>query len=121
MPNNENAIENEIKAKGLTAPRITPEMIDAEISSIHHFTALDGVDGHFRGGVEAQACPDAPTLGCLTFCVIVLKNGYTVTGESSCASPENFNFDIGKKIAQDNARAKIWPLMGFRLRDKLAA
>lgn len=120
MSKDETALESEIREKGLTAPRVTPEMLDAEIASEHYFTALDGVDGHFRGGPEAQGVSHASTLGCMTFCVLVLRNGFTVTGESACASPENFNWEIGKKIAKSNARDKIWPFLGFRLRDQIA-
>ena len=54
----------------------------------------------------------------LTFCVLVLKNGFTVVGESACASPENFNADIGRRIACENAVDKLWPLLGT-LREKL--
>ena len=114
-------IEQEIQAKGLTAPRITPADIEANIDSEHYFTALDGVDGYYRGGPEAQGVRNAHTLCLLTFCVLVLKNGFTVTGESACASPENFDDALGKKIARRNAEAKIWALMGYELRSKLAA
>ncbi|RHZ96452.1 hypothetical protein D1114_07000 [Cereibacter sphaeroides] len=120
MSKDETAIEAEIQAKGLNAPRLTPADIDAAISSEHFFTALDGVDGHYRGGPEAQYCKDAPALKLLTFCVLVLRNGFTVTGESACASPENFNEEIGRKIARENARQKIWPLEGYLLRDRLS-
>lgn len=112
-------IETEIQAKGLTAPRITPADVEANIKECHYFTALDGVDGRFRGGPEAQAC-DGKALGLLTFCVLVLRNGFTVTGESACASPENFDPEIGRKIARQNAVAKIWPLMGYELKCRLA-
>lgn len=57
----------------------------------------------------------------LTFCVLVLRNGFTVTGESACASPENFNADIGRRIARENAINKIWPLMGYALKERLAS
>lgn len=60
------------------------------------------------------------SLTLLTFCVLVLKNGFTVTGESACASPENFDAEVGKKIDRQNAVNKIWPLMGYELRSKLA-
>lgn len=113
-------IEAEIVAKGKTAPRVTPDHIEAVISSEHYFTALDGVDGHFRGGIEAQGVKDAKALSLLTFCVLVLRNGFTVTGESACASPENFDPEIGRKIARDNARNKIWMLEGYLLKDRLA-
>ena len=114
-------IEKEIQDKGLTAPRVTPADIEANISSEHYFTALDGVDGHFRGDYRAQGVENANSLSLLTFCVIVLKNGFTVTGESACASPENFDAEIGRKIARQNAVAKIWPLMGYELRSKLTS
>lgn len=113
-------VEQEIQAKGLTAPRVTPSDIEANIDSEHYFSALDGVDGHYRGGPEAQGVRNAPALGLLTFCVLVLKNGFTVTGESACASPENFDAELGKKIARTNAIAKIWPLMGYALKQKLS-
>lgn len=112
------SIEQEIQAKGLNAPRITPADIEANITSEFYFTAADGVEcasGHRPNSVRAGTALDL-----LTFCVLVLKNGFTVTGESACASPENFDAELGRKIARQNAVAKIWPLMGYELRTKLA-
>ncbi|MFI8608505.1 Gp49 family protein [Pseudomonas sp. NPDC077649] len=109
------AIEQEIQAKGLTAPRITPADIEANIYSEHYFTAADGV----AGANEASRILPAGSLSLLTFCVLVLRNGFTVTGESACASPENFDAEIGRKIARQNAVQKIWPLMGYELRSRL--
>lgn len=108
-----------------TSPRITPADIEANIASEHYFTAGDGVvgDAHKRAANEGKStfCWNQPeALNLLTFCVLILKNGFTVTGESACASPANFNADIGKKIARENAVQKIWPLMGYELRTKLA-
>lgn len=68
--------------------------------------------------VTTEAAP--PALGLLTFCVLVLRNGFTVTGESACASPENFNADIGRKIARENAINKLWGLEGYLLKERLA-
>ncbi|MDD4913304.1 MAG: Gp49 family protein [Sideroxydans sp.] len=115
-------IENEIQAKGKTAPRITPDAVQNNISSVHYFTAFDGVFGQSQmDGIPVGAeVKSLFPLGLLTFCVLVLKNGFTVTGESACASPENFDAEIGRKIARQNAEAKIWPLMGYELRSKLA-
>lgn len=112
----EDAIEQEIQDKGLTAPRLTPALIDATILSEVTFTA-------FRAALDQTG--DLPTqaqiaLSCLTICVLVLKNGFTVTGESACASPENFNAELGAKIARENARNKIWALEGYALKDRLA-
>lgn len=116
---NDKAIEEEIQAKGLIAPRVTPTDIDANIAQEFYFSAGDGVYGsealqHGQGFTNEQA------LNHLTFCVLVLKNGFTVTGESACASPENFNAEIGNKIARQNAVNKIWPLMGYALKQKLS-
>jgi hypothetical protein len=127
----DSAIEQEIQAKGKTAPRITPADIEANIASEHYFTAAEGVLGafvaaeHEKGNLDA-GCPSTtgdlkPPLNLLTFCVLVLRNGFTVTGESACASPENFDAEIGRKVARQNAVQKIWPLMGYELKSRLAA
>lgn len=93
--------------------------IEAEIASEHYFTAAQGMRAAFEeGGLPARDLKYEP-LELLTFCVLVLRNGFTVTGESACASPENFDAEIGRKIARANAVAKVWPLLGFRLRDQL--
>lgn len=96
----EQAIEKEIQEKGLNAPRLTPEKIDAVIADedYHVFEKTS-----------------------LTVCCLTLKNGFTVTGESACASPENFNAEIGRKIARENARNKIWALEGYLLKERLSA
>lgn len=98
MSNSEAAVENEIQAKGLNAPRLTPQMID---------DAIVAGDYHVFPGTTVTVC-------CLT-----LRNGFTVIGESACASPENFDAELGRKIAHDNARNKIWQLEGYLLRQRL--
>ena len=97
MPD-EKKIEEEIQAKGLNAPRLTPELIDAAVKSVQY---------HVFEGSQ------------LTVCCITLQNGYTVTGESACASPENFDAEVGQKIAFQNARNKIWGLEGYLLKQRL--
>jgi hypothetical protein len=114
------AIEHEIQAKGLTAPRITPADIEANIKSAYYFTAEQGAAMATTDQTGEVAHPHPPSLGLLTFCVLVLQNGFTVTGESACASPENFDAEIGCKISRANAVTKIWPLMGYQLKCKLA-
>ena len=95
----EENIEKQIQAKGLNAPRLTPDHIDSQIK-------------------DTDYCVFPNTN--LTVCCLTLNNGFTVTGESACASPENFNADIGRQIAFKNAREKIWPLEGYLLKEKLA-
>lgn len=99
MSKDEQAIETEIQSKGLNAPRLTPEHIDQTILSEAYITRPGGTT--------------------MTICIMVLQNGYVVTGESAAASEANFDAEIGKKIARDNARNKIWALEGYLLRQKL--
>lgn len=95
----EQDIEAEIQAKGKTAPRLTPDLIDA---------AIKGEAYHVFPGTT------------LTICCLTLRNGFTVTGESAAASAANFDQEIGRKIARDNARQKIWAFEGYLLRERLA-
>jgi hypothetical protein len=95
---NEQEIEQEIQDKGLTAPRVTPEIIDATIVSEQY---------HVFPGTT------------VTVALLTLVNGFTTIGESACASPENFNEEIGRKLARDNARDKIWQLEGYLLKERL--
>lgn len=99
----DDVIEQEIQAKGLTAPRVTPADIEANIASEYFFTAADGVRG--AAEVDALHCRHAEV--------------DTDAGESACASPENFDAEVGRKIARANAVNKIWPLMGYALKQQL--
>lgn len=116
-------IEQQIKEAGAdVAPRVTQADIEAAIEHEIYFTAAQGamgasigVDGMWR----THTSP--PALNLLTFCVLVLRNGFTITGQSACASPENFNVEIGRKIARQDAVRQVWPLLGYALRDKLCA
>ena len=111
----EQQIEQEIQSKNLNAPRLTPDHIDSKIKAVEYILPRDVCKRD--NGVEVF---DAPLpLQTLTFCILTLENGFTVTGESACASPENFDAEIGKKIAYDNAREKIWLLEGYLLKEKL--
>lgn len=124
-------LEQAIQAAGADKfPRITPALVEANIASEHYFTAAQGLvgaqseitSGEYNVG-ELRPVTEIMVplpLRLLTFCVIVLRNGFTVTGESACASPENFNEEIGRKVARENAVGKIWPLMGYQLRTQLA-
>lgn len=98
MSKDETAIEAEIQAKGLNAPRLTPEHIDQQIIA-EQFHVFPGTT--------------------MTVCCLTLKNGFQVIGESAAASPDNFDAEIGQKIARSNARDKIWALEGYVLRNKL--
>lgn len=120
------SIEQEIQAKGLTAPRVTPADLEAAIVSEHYFTAGDGFAGALAISPSFENLPEEDRvvsppeqLDLLTFCVLVLHNGFTVTGESACASPENFDAEVGRKRARDDAKNKLWPLMWHALKSSL--
>ena len=110
---NDQAIERGIQAKVLTAPHVTPADIEANINSEFSFTVGDAA--------RALDCTVSDAVDLLTICVLTLKNGFTVVGESACASPENFDAELGRLIARQNAVDKVWPLMGYALKKKLAA
>jgi hypothetical protein len=94
----ESEIEADVQAKRLTAPRISSQDLDALIS---------GEQFHVFPGTT------------VTVCCLRLRNGYCVVGQSAAASPENFDAEIGQKIARADARDKIWPLEGYLLRERL--
>lgn len=96
---NDQEVEQEIQRKGLNAPRVTPQRIDEVILF---------EDYHVFPNTQ------------LTVCCLTLSNGFTVTGESACASHENFDAELGKKIARNNAKQKIWALEGYALKERLA-
>ena len=109
---NDQAIEQEIQAKGLTAPRVTPQDFEANIAGEVYFTAADGYRSspcYDPNGYAHDPLPAPSPLELLTFCVLVLRNGLIVTGESACASPENFDAELGRKIARQNAVARFRP------------
>lgn len=93
----EDMIQKDIVA-GKKAPRLTPEHIQSKIKT-EQFHVFEGSQ--------------------LTICCLTLQNGFTVTGESACVSPENFNAEIGQKVARDNAVNKIWQLEGYLLKEVL--
>ena len=94
----EQEIENEIQAKGLNLPRLSPELIEGMIV---------GEDYHLFPGTTTIVCR------------LELRNGFSVIGESAAVSPGNFDEEIGRKIAKNKARGKIWVLEGYLLKQRL--
>lgn len=110
-------------ARKAKAPRVTLEALEANIEQVIYFTAKEGFLGSIVEGTahdRTSPCEKSfETLGLLTFCVLVLRNGFTVHGVSACASPENFDREIGERIAYENAKSQIWGLMGYELKSEL--
>ena len=94
----EQSTEQMIQEKGLNAPRLTPQLIDEAIVDEAYYV--------FPGTTT-------------TICRLTLKNGYSTIGESAAVSLANFDEEIGRKIARENARDKIWVLEGYLLKQKL--
>lgn len=123
----EKSIGELIEAFTPTAPRITPTALQANIVSEHYFTGAEAVASKYllsqAGVAEDDSAPASEfsfqQLELLTFCILVLRNGFTVTGESACVSPKNFDAGIGRKIARKNAEQKVWTLMGYALKEQL--
>ena len=102
-------------AKGRTAPRVSLADIEANIAAIY-----------FQTGAEIAHATDCPrpaltSLNVLTVCLLVLQNGFTIMGKSAPASAANFDPELGRKLAYEDAVRQVWPLMGYALREKLAA
>ena len=55
--------------------------------------------------------PDGRT----TVCQLTMQNGFTVRGESSCVSVENFNKELGEKYAYEKAFDAAWAFEGYLL------
>lgn len=103
----DHTIEQEIQAKGKTAPRVTPERINELMGRIVYTY-------------------DVRPNGSTTTLAHAFLDGefYLATGHSACVSVANFDAEIGMGIAQRAAEAgankKLWELEGYSLRDRLS-
>jgi hypothetical protein len=103
-------LTDEQSAAVAVAPRVTLQSMEDKIAAEYSFTA----DSALRG------CPIPDCLKIFTICIIVMKNGFMVTGESAPASPENFNPELGRKFAREMAIRKLWGFEGYALREALS-
>jgi hypothetical protein len=104
-----------------TAPRVSLADIEGEIAERYDLRA-DRALGHLEDERElfnSASTPPHP-LRLLSICILVLRNGFTIIGKSAPASAQNFNAELGKKLAYEDAIRQIWPLMGFALRERLS-
>lgn len=125
---NDNEIEQEIQAKGLTAPRITPADIEANIASEHYFTAAQGYakameDAAFsNGALNGEQLRQVPhVLSHITICVLITRNGTKLVGANEGpVSPENFDAEMGRQMARQKAIDQMWPMLGYELRTRIS-
>lgn len=99
--NDDTSIEHQIQAKGLTGPRVLPEQIDELMKRV----------------IYTSHVPEGSTS---TFVHAFLDGKFLLaTGHSACVDPNNFNAEIGVRIATDNAKPvaknKLWELEGYAL------
>lgn len=99
------------------APRVTLKSIEEKIVERYDVRASDACQTATEIGSAGH--PVNP-LGVLSICILVMRNGFTVIGKSAPASPENFNEELGKKFAYEDAVRQLWPLEGYALRESLA-
>ena len=86
--------------------KITMAEVTANIAATVYFTGADGFNGHhFKTAIGFPKTPRE--LERLTFCVCELRNGFLVTGQSVCANLEDFDADVGRELAYDDAVDKI--------------
>ncbi len=111
----ENDMSLEVTDREAAAVAVAPRVQLADIEA--------AIAGRYEGTAD-KLFVDLPMLAPMTIlsvCILVMHNGFTVIGKSAPASPENFNAELGKKFAYEDAVRQLWPLMGFALRDRLAA
>ena len=120
MSTTDESIEQEIQAKGLTAPRVTPADIEANIASEHYFTAADGARMSPEGNWPIHNL-NTGSLGLITICVLITRNGMRLVGvNEGPVSIQNFDADMGRRMARQKAIDQLWPMLGYELRTKLA-
>jgi Phage protein (N4 Gp49/phage Sf6 gene 66) family len=106
------AVTDKESAAVAVAPRVSLADIEGAIAARYDLTADKAV---------GPDCPHTSELRILSLCILQMRNGFIVIGKSAPASPDNFNPALGRKFAYEDAVRQLWPLMGYALRDKLAA
>jgi hypothetical protein len=106
-------VTEELSAKGATHPRVSLDDIKDAIAGENYLNVGDAV---CRCGQD-----DTAPMHLMTLCLLTMRNGFLVIGKSAPASPENFDAEKGKTFAKEDAIRQLWPLMGYSLRDRLAA
>jgi len=91
------------------APLVTQKTVDDEVVNVY-----------YRNLGSALKTPDGPAAN-VTLCVLILRNGFVVIGKSACVHRENFDEEIGQRLAYEDARRQVGPFMGWRLAEQRLA
>lgn len=101
-------------AKREAAAVLTDKTVEAQIVSEYAICAFDA----FKD--QPNIAPDAErALRCVTIIVLVLRNGFCITGSSACASPENYDATRERKESRADALAKLWLVSEYAARNQL--
>lgn len=79
------------------------------------------VNEYYRNAGSAVKAPEGSSLYNVTLCILELRNGFVIIGKSACVDSRNFNEDLGRQLAREDAVKQVWPYLGFRLADKRLA
>lgn len=101
--------DNESAAVQKTPNRVSLQSMEDKIAAEYCFTADKAVGDS----------PIMESLKVLTICIVVMQNGFTVIGKAAPADADNFNAELGRKFAREDAIRQLWPLEGYALRERL--
>jgi hypothetical protein len=100
-----------IAAEGATAPRVSLSQLHERVAAVFYLTGKDAMPYVSSMDHVNNA------MACLTICILVTHEGFTLVGKSAPATPENFNAEKGEHFAYEDALRQIWPLEGYVLRN----
>lgn len=102
-----------VTSTGIAQPvrTVTMEQIQNTIAEEHYLNLGEAL--------KVSLVPNSG-LALTTICVLVLKNGYTVIGQSACADPAKYDEQLGRQIAYNDAVRQVWPLLGYELKSLLS-
>lgn len=95
---------------------VTLDQVKAEIATERYFNAGEAVDA-FRC-LDASLPTAADDMFRVTLCILVLKNGFVAVGQSACADIANFDAELGRKFAREDALRQAWPVVMSYLQER---
>lgn len=109
-------VPDAVPTQSTEIPRVREADIEAEIQGVFYLNAYEAL---IASGTPAAYVPESMKL--MTLCLASLRNGFTIVGKAACVSPDLYSREVGESLARADVIKQLWPLMGFRLADQLAA